>query len=467
MNASLIRYELLLLWRDRGTCTALLALGALVVLALTVSAVQLSRSDAARAEVAQAERERWLGQGEKDPHTAAHYSVYAFKPAPALAALEQGVEPFVGQAIWLEAHAQNDALYRPQVDASALQRMARIGPAGLIIGFAPLVAFLLTFATLAQERERGTLRLSLGTAVNVRRIVSAKAWACWLLLLIVLVVPAVVLSLVFAGVGGKLTGDVLLRALMWLAVAAVYLGVLTALGMAVCVRSGNARPALTVLFGAWIVLALLVPRWTSTAANSIASLPSSQSVRQTLTEEASGYWSAEQGQQQLAQLLERHGVTSREELPVDARGAELDLVERHSHQVFDRVLGGFYDQVIAQDRLYAQLAWLSPAAVLQALSPALAGTNFQHHRFFIDGAEQYRRALVNRMNEDVMAHPLNGDQPRHTNDIGLWSQIPPFEHLPPGLGQTGASLSAPLLALLVWLAAALALLVRFSARLKP
>src|SRR5690606_31590324 len=146
-------------------------------------------------QVAQAERERWLGQGEKDPHTAAHYSVYAFKPAPALAALEQGVEPCVGQAIWLEAHAPNDALYRPQGDASALQRMASIGPAGLIIGFAPLVAFLLTFATLAQERERGTLRLSLGAASSARRIVTAKALACWLLLLICLALPAVLLAL--------------------------------------------------------------------------------------------------------------------------------------------------------------------------------------------------------------------------------------------------------------------------------
>src|SRR5690606_32019821 len=114
----LVRYELALLWRDKRTCTALLALAALVVFTFVVTAVQVTRNDAARAEVAQAERERWLNQGEKDPHSAAHYSLYAFKPAPALAALEQGVEPFVGQAIWLEAHAQNDALYRPQGDAS-------------------------------------------------------------------------------------------------------------------------------------------------------------------------------------------------------------------------------------------------------------------------------------------------------------------------------------------------------------
>ena len=47
-----------------------------------------AHADRDKLSVAQAERERWLHQGLKDPHKAAHYSVYAFKPSLPLQALD-------------------------------------------------------------------------------------------------------------------------------------------------------------------------------------------------------------------------------------------------------------------------------------------------------------------------------------------------------------------------------------------
>lgn len=467
MKASLTAYEWTLLRRDRRAWWSLLSLGALVLLAFAINAAQLARANADKSRIAQDERARWLGQGEKDPHSAAHYSIYAFKPAPTLAALDPGVEPYVGQALWLEAHAQNDMLYRPQGEASVLQRAGAVSPAGLLIGFAPLVAFLLAFGAMAMDRERGTLRLALGAATRPRAIVAAKALAIWIAMLAVLLLPSAVAAATLAWAQEALDLDLALRLTWWSLAMAAWLGVLTALGIAVASFARGVRTALAVLFGVWIVFALALPRWADSAVERARPLPSAQSIKQRLAEEAPAFWTAETARQNQAKLLAQHGAQRKEDLNVDLRGAELDMNERHAYRVFDRVLGDFYGRVLAQDRAYAAWGLLSPAIAIQSLSPALAGSDFAHHRRFIDGAEAYRRALVNRMNQDVMAHPTHNGGARHTNDRSLWAQIPEFRHRPPALGDAWGEAAPALWALLLWCALALGALWLAARGLRP
>ncbi|WP_394539214.1 DUF3526 domain-containing protein [Lysobacter enzymogenes] len=467
MSASLTGYEWTLLRRDRRAWWALLALAALVLLAFAFDLAGVAAGNAAKNEAARAERARWLGQGEKDPHSAAHYSIFAFKPTPALAALDPGAEPFVGQTVWLEAHVQNDMLYRPQGDASPLQRAGLVSPASLLIAFAPLVAFLLAFTAVAMDRERGTLRLALGAALRPRAIVAAKAWAIWSALSLALLAPVVAASAVASAALGALNADLALRLALWAAAMALYLGVLTALGVSVSLLARSVRGALALLFGLWIALALALPRWASSAVEAAHPLPSSQQVKQQLQDQAPSFWTAEEAKKHRQALLAQYGAKDVGDMRVDARGAELDLSERHSHQVFDRVLGDFYDRVAAQDRAFAAWGWLSPAAAMQSLSPMLAGSDFGHHRRFIDAAEQYRRALVNRMNEDVMAHPLNGAQPRHTNDEALWAQVPQFQAPQPALTANWRNAAPALAGLFGWAALAAGLLALAARRLRP
>ena len=51
-----------------------------------------------------AERDIWDNQGEKNPHSAAHYGTYAFKPKYPLSLIDQGVDKYAGTSIFLEAH---------------------------------------------------------------------------------------------------------------------------------------------------------------------------------------------------------------------------------------------------------------------------------------------------------------------------------------------------------------------------
>lgn len=467
MMARLTVYEVSMLWRDRRARWSLITFGALILLAFASTATTALRNHTDAEEIAAAERVRWLGQGEKDPHSAAHYSIYAFKPPAPLSPLDPGVDPFVGQALWLEAHSRHDALYRPQQEASALRRTGSITPATLLFGFAPLVIFLLAFTAVAQDRERGTLRLALGATARPSRIIWPKALAIWVVGCVALVLPVALSAVSVTVVTRALTFDDAIRLLGWTLLGIGYCALIAAVGIAVVLRAPSARIALALLFGAWLLFGLALPRLASVTAERVRPLPSSQSVKQTLLDEAPVYWDDEASRAYVAELLSRYGAERREDLPVDARGAELDLAERHSHEVIDRVLGGLYDQTIAQDRVFAIFGVFSPTIAAQSLSAALTGSDFTHHRAFLDGAEAYRRDLVARMNADVMVHPLNRNEPRHHNNETLWAQIPAFVHRPRPLS-AGLGPALPALGvMLLWSGAALTLVARTARRLRP
>jgi ABC-2 type transport system permease protein len=113
-----------------------------------------------------ATREQWLNQGSKNPHSAAHYGVYAFKPKMPLSLVDPGVDPYVGVATWLEAHKQNEFKFKPAQDSTALERLGGLTGATVLQLLIPLMIILLTFSAFSAEREQGTLRQVLSLAAS-------------------------------------------------------------------------------------------------------------------------------------------------------------------------------------------------------------------------------------------------------------------------------------------------------------
>jgi ABC-2 type transport system permease protein len=466
MILPLSRFEAVLLLRERRLLIMLLSIAAAVLLSSIAIAVDTARANSSKQAIAQDERERWLTQDPKDPHSAAHDSVYVFKLAPALAVLDPGIEPFVGQTVWLEAHAQNDMLHRPKGDATPLERAGLLSPATLLTMLAPLAAFVLGFSAIARERERGVLRMTLGAALEPRSVLLSRALVNWGVMVALFLAPCIAIGFLFALLQGVLDVDLLLRGLAWIAAIALYFALLVLIGLAIPVLCENSRMALVLLFGAWALFALALPRSLSNAAEAAVALPSTSEVRAQLQKEAPAYWSAEVSKERRVELLSKYGVQRVEDLPINERGAQLDIAERHSHQVFDRVLGSFYDRVEAQDAFFSRLSLLSPTAAVQQLSQQLAGTDFVHHRAFIEQAEAYRRDLVNRMNEEVMTHVVAAGE-RHIAGRSLWESIQPFEFRPLDLKSVSERAAVAFAALAGWSGLALAAFLLAVARLRP
>jgi ABC-2 type transport system permease protein len=416
-------------WRERRRdwrVALVLGLGvALAAVAALTSAVALLNTLQARAQSQQAEQQRWLNQGRKYPHSAAHYGVYVFKPLSALAALDPGVERFVGSSVWLEAHKQNDFIHRAAADQPGISRQFALSPALVLQVLAPLAIVFLGFGSFAREREQGlvgTLRLT-GAPLSA---VAAARGALLLLLSLALALPAVVavLGVEAALVGSSPFVDGIWRAALMALGTLIYLAAWTALVLAASAASATLRTSLALLLALWAATALVLPRLASEWSEAAAPLPSMQAFRAGLDKELGEPHDPVEEARFKAALLKEYGVTDEKQLPVNWSGINLQRGEEHGDRVFDKHFGGLFAAMQRQSAATAWAGWLSPTLALAGLSGAAAASDHAHHVQFVNRAEQQRRAIQKVMNNAIAATP-NGS--RIDGDQSLWQRVPTFD----------------------------------------
>lgn len=465
MIAKLVAKEWLELRRD-GRIWMLLAILALLAAGAVLGAAEQARVQHEAWHAASAgERERWLDQEDKHPHSAAHYGLYAFRPAAPLAFFEPGLHPYLPVTVWLEAHRQNEALYRPAADAGTAGRFGQLTPATIVTALLPLLVVLLAAPAIAGERERGTLRLLLAQGVRPGRWVLGKALALAALLLLLLL-PLWLLAtvvLVFAGAGA----DVLLRWLVTGVVVTLYLAGFLLLCLLVSAASRTVRGALLILLGIWALGTLVAPRVVMEWAEWRHPTPTSLAFRQALSEDLGA--TAELDAmlaEQTAALLAEHGVERTEDLPVNLDGIRLQAGEEHGYAVFDTHFGRLHDGFLAQESLLQWFGVLAPYLAVTTATSALAGTDLLHYRHFFDSAEQHRRTIQALMNDYITRHPERDGQ-RLSAGSELWATVPEFHYEGLRLGRVLASQTPALALLLLWFLLPLLGLFRVAPRLTP
>ena len=172
-------------------------------------------------------------------------------------------------------------------------------------------------------------------------------------------------------------------------------------------------------------------------------------------------------------VLDRHGVTRTEDLPVNYKGLVGMEGERLTSSLFDRYAGESHAAQARQNALVGTIGLLSPAIAIRSLSMAAAGTDFAGHRRFLDQAEAYRYDLVQRLNrlqaegvayaDDTAVDP--GADRRKRVSASHWHAMPDFRFVAPsGAALAGAALPG-LGVLLGWLAVAALLLAVATRRL--
>lgn len=425
--------------------------------ALAAGWLQIREERRERAAAERAEAAAWLDQGERNPHSAAHFGRYVFKPATPLAAVDRGVWPFVGSAAWLEAHAQNPFEMRSAEDSATTSRFGDLSAAWILQYLAPLFVILVVFGAFAGERERGTLRQLLATGVRPGTLALGKAAGIAAALALVAVpaslVGAVVLSV---GVPGASAADTFARGLgmtaLYLAYAAIFLG----LGLAVSAWARTSRQSLVALLAFWAVSCLLVPRLAADLAERIAPTPTPRAFYAAIAEsEESGVAGAGTREERRAELerrvLEKYRVASLEELPVNFAGISLQAAEEHSNRVFDRHFGELQAVYDRQEAVHRWASVLSPLLAVRGASMGLAGTDLAHHEHFAVAAEDHRRALVKQLNDHLRDAADDGSG--FLAGPELWARTIPFEYRSPGPGWALARHARELLFLGSWLVA--------------
>ncbi|MCU0245335.1 MAG: DUF3526 domain-containing protein [Bryobacter sp.] len=464
--------ELMEMSRDRRLRIMALVVYGLLAAALLIGWLQAGslrrQQEAAKAQTWQ----NWLNQGSKTPHSAAHFGIYAHKPVSILSLFDPGVDPYTGVTIWLEAHKQNDALYRPARDQNALARLSPLTAASVFELFLPLLVILMTFHAFTGEKESGTLKQLLALGVERWEIAIGKLIGV-LFAVLILVVPAVLLSvvLVLLAAGTQPQDDALTRIVTLGLLYSAYVATFAFLGVGVSALAPNSRLALGILLGLWLVNGLAGPRWAADWANRAAPLPTASQFQDAVRHDLENGFDfypppAKRKQMFREHVLLMYRAKSMEELPVSFAGLALLEDEQFSNAVWDRHFPKLWDRMQQQATALQDLSWLLPSLAMRSVSMGLCGTDPAHHISFSAAAEKYRRNLVYQMNTSL-ANRGAGKDMAYRADRKLWESLPRFHWDGPSTDQILNRNQPALAAVPGWLILSIAFAIVASLRVQP
>ena len=434
----------------------------LLGVAVWISARQYSNINKQYEVAKTAERAIWDNQGEKNPHSAAHYGTYAFKPKYPLSLIDQGVDKYAGTSIFLEAHKRNEAQFSAAADQTGLARFGDLTPDFILLFIIPLLIILLGYNSFTKEREMGTLTLLKSQGISNWKWLLGK----WMALFF----PILILATVMFFIAGVLLNSlenfgVFNWSSLWTMylVYVVYYIVFTNIVLLISLRSKKSSISLVVSLCIWIVACLAVPKAASSFAETKHPYPSRQEfASNVLKDKKEGFdghdpWS-KQAKMLEAKLLNQYGVDSLHKLPFNFDAYRMQRGEEHEAEVYFKHYNYLKEQYANQSTLYRGLAILSPYLPTRFLSMSIAHTDYATHWDFADAAEEYRIATQLFLNDNFAVNSKYGEW-SYRADAEFWKTLPVFEYSPPEL-HTIASQNASNFSILgLWLLASFGFLL--------
>lgn len=452
MIATVARKEFRGALRDGRVLAGALVLLLLGLVALASAAARYASVSAERAVAQALIQEQWTAQGEKNPHSAAHYGVYAFRPALPLGFFDPGVLSYEGVSIWLEAHKRNFAVGRPADDMTALVRFGELSLAFVFQALVPLGLILMAYGAFSGERESGTLRQLLASGVTPAQLFLGKfaglGGAALLLLAPLLLVCLV--ALVFASGAAWLPAAAVL-----LLVYGLYGALVLLLSLTVSARAATSQNALLVLLAFWAVVTFVVPRVAADLGRSLEPTPTAgdfqRGVDADLATGLDGESPAAKVEKRRQQLLKLYKVEREQDLPINFQGIVFGIQDEVGNAVYDKHFGILERAIDRQVDVFEAASVLSPRMALSLVSQEVAGTSLQQQRWFERGAEQFRRRLMDILNRDIAINSRTG-QADYRAGAALWRRTGEYRYEPEPLAASLARCAAPLTVLTLWLA---------------
>lgn len=454
-----------------GVATLLL----LSAIATITSASQMAAAARMRTEAQIATDQQFKAQPDRHPHRMVHYGTYALRPVGPLAAFDPGVDAFTGTVLFLEGHRQNSATFGAARESSDLVRFGQLTPAFVLQTLAPLLLVFLGFASVARERERGSLRALAAHGASSRAILGGKALALAAVAALAMLPAFAALAWAAIDQPGE-AGIAALTALSYSGYLLVWVLVITA----VSAIAGTAQGALVALIALWAVTVVLVPRAAAAYASVADPLPSRVDTEFAIAADLRRIGDSHNPNDPhfaefKAGLLRKYGVSRVEDLPFNYRGVLAQEGERLTSQLFkDYAARAGAIQKAQSDRLTA-MGLISPALAVRRASMIGAATDLRNHLAFMATAEAYRYAMVQKLNGLQASAVTDADDTARSKDpiaerrtrisADFWKQIPDFRFSAPPPAERAATMAAPLGILAGWIVLALALLALASRRL--
>ncbi len=450
------------LFRDGRVRVAMIIVVILMCVSVWISARQYQNINEQYKVANTSERAIWDNQGEKNPHSAAHYGTYAFKPKYPLSLVDQGVDKYAGTSIFLEAHKHNEAQFSAASDQTGLARFGDLTPDFMLLFMMPLLIILLGYNSFTKEHEMGTLTLLKSQGISSWKWIAGKWAALFLPILILTTVLFIIAGLILSNLRDFGVFD--WNALLWMyLVYTVYYIIFVNLILFISAKTKKSGISLVVALSLWILSCLAIPKAASNIAEDAYPYPTRQEfAANVLKDKKQGLdghnpWS-KKAQRLKENVLAEHGVDSVHKLPFNFDAYRMQKGEEHEAEIYFKHYNYLKEQFVKQSKVYKGLAAFSPYLPTRFMSMAIAHTDYATHWNFADAAENYRIATQKFLNKNFEQNAAYGDW-SYRADANFWKQLPAFEYSPPQLGAVLSQNFSNLGVLGCWLVGSFALLL--------
>jgi len=410
----------------------------LLVYSIITGYQQYKEQQHIRISYQQKARESWESNPDKHPHRMAHYGSFAFRPRHPLSFFDFGLESYVGNTVFLEAHKQNSVNFSEAGFSTGMLRFGEISLATIVQLLFPMIIFFLGFGLIANERENGTLSILLSQGADWRELLLGKSLGLFTVILVfflpVLIAAAVLIIIANPHNDGTF---IIQRGLLLIVFYIAYLLILSILAVCISALSKTAKQSLLVLIGVWLVLMILLPRGLQSLGNKWYPAPGKlafeAAVEKELIQQGDSHNPDDIHYKKLKDsLLQAYQVDSVQHLPFNYSGFVMREGERISAMIYNKHQKDLWDIYRRQNQITSWAAFMNPFIAIRNISMALTGTDFEAYTDFQQQAEAYRYQLAQRMNELQMKYISNKKPGLEDNPYVIsrdhWKEMPDFKY---------------------------------------
>ena len=428
--------------------TTLFIFSLLVVVFL--GAVQNKKQQNYRSEAQEHVRNQWESLEAMNPHSAAHYGSYAFKPLSVLNSMDSGVNDLTGNVIKLEGHVQNEIVYSEVSQSLSVSKFGKLKSSLILQYVIPLFLIFLAHGTLSSEKETQRIKLLVFQGVSISKLTFAKSLSIWIYGFLLLLITVVFQSLVNA-----INLEISLRLMLIIVSYGFYYYIISSVATYLSASLKNNTSALSSILAIWIMWTIFLPKIWGNTVEKIYPLPSRQNFKSNMKEDRSkgidGHNPRDKRREDLKEkILGEYGVDTLKNLPINFDGIVMQKDEEYGDQVWDKHFGNNYNILSKQKFLYQISGFLNPFASLQSASMGFCGTDMIHHLDFLRKSEDYRRHLIKTLND---AHAYGGSKTGDwgwTVDSDFFKSVEGFTYVTPKIKENIKYYSIDLFALLFW-----------------
>lgn len=397
-------------------------------------------------------RAQWENIDAMNPHSAAHYGTYVFKPTSILSSLDDGVYSATGNVLRVEGHVQNEMVYSEASQMQSISKFGKLKTSLLLQVILPLFLLFLAFQSVHSERQTNRLRLLVLQGSKPTHIIWAKTLSVWLFGLTLLVLSICIYTLINIQ---KTNAEVVARLAFFFSSYALYYFIIVGLTVFFTTKWKQSGLALTAMLGVWMLWTVFIPNIMMSTVEKWHELPSRNAFQAAMREDRSqgidGHNPADERAKALEErVLKEYGVDSLQQLPINFDGIVMQEDEEYGNKVWDKHFGALRSVLANQKQSYSMAGLMNPFISLQNASMGFSGSDNYHHQAFLLQVENYRRGFIKTLNDEhAFGGSKTGDWSWMANNA-FFKSVPDYEYQPIPLTEMFDHYILDLMLLLGW-----------------